>query len=44
MGMTSGINALITGNSLTVLGRPPQQDIVMLDKLKMPIGTLSKVI
>jgi biotin synthase len=44
MGMTSGINALITGNYLTVLGRPPQQDIVMLDKLKMPIGTLSKVI
>ena len=44
MGMTSGINALITGNYLTVLGRPPQQDLVMLDRLKMPIGTLSKVI
>ena len=44
MGMTSGINALITGNYLTTLGRSPQQDIVMLEGLKMPIGSLSKVI
>jgi biotin synthase len=44
MGMTSGINALITGNYLTTLGRSPQQDVVMLKGLKMPIGTLSKVI
>jgi biotin synthase len=44
MGMTSGINALITGNYLTTLGRSPQQDIVMLKGLKMPIGSLSKVI
>jgi biotin synthase len=44
MGMTSGINALITGNYLTTLGRSPQQDVVMLRSLKMPIGTLSKVI
>ena len=44
MGMTAGINALITGNYLTVLGRAPQEDIVMLKNLKMPIGTLSKVI
>jgi biotin synthase len=44
MGMTSGINALITGNYLTTLGRSPQQDIVMLRGLKMPIGSLSKVI
>ncbi len=44
MGMTSGINALIVGNYLTTLGRAPQEDIVMLDGLRMPIGTLSKVI
>ena len=44
MGMTAGINALIVGNYLTTLGRAPQEDIVMLDKLRMPIGTLSKVI
>ena len=44
MGMTAGINALIVGNYLTTLGRAPQEDIVMLDKLRMPIGTLSRVI
>jgi biotin synthase len=44
MGMTSGINALITGNYLTTLGRSPQEDVVMLKGLKMPIGSLSKVI
>jgi biotin synthase len=44
MGMTSGINALITGNYLTTLGRSPQQDLIMLESLRMPIGTLSKVI
>ena len=44
MGMTAGINALITGNYLTTLGRSPQQDVVMLRGVKMPIGTLSKVI
>jgi biotin synthase len=44
VGMTSGINALIVGNYLTTLGRPPQEDLVMLDNLRMPIGTLSKAI
>lgn len=44
MGMTSGINALIVGNYLTTLGREPQQDLQMLDDLKMPIGILSKVL
>jgi biotin synthase len=43
-GMTSGINALITGNYLTTLGRSPREDVVMLKGLKMPIGSLSKVI
>jgi biotin synthase len=44
MGMTAGINALITGNYLTTLGRSPQEDVVMLKGLRMPIGSLSKVI
>jgi hypothetical protein len=26
------------------LGRAPQEDLVMLDKLRMPVGTLSRVI
>jgi biotin synthase len=44
LGMTAGINALVTGNYLTTLGRSPQEDVVMLRGLQMPIGTLSKVI
>lgn len=44
MGMTSGINALIVGNYLTTLGRKPEEDLQMLADLKMPIGSLSKVI
>jgi biotin synthase len=44
LGMTAGINALIVGNYLTTLGREPQQDLQMLDDLKMPIGVLSKVL
>jgi biotin synthase len=44
MGMTAGINALIVGNYLTTLGRSPEDDLKMLDDLRMPIGVLSKVI
>ena len=44
MGMTSGINALIVGNYLTTLGRRPEDDLQMLQDLRMPIGALSKVI
>ncbi len=44
LGMTSGINALIVGNYLTTLGRSPEDDLQMLDDLRMPIGALSKVI
>ena len=44
LGMTSGINALIVGNYLTTLGRTPDEDLQMLDDLRMPIGVLSKVI
>lgn len=44
LGMTSGINALIVGNYLTTLGRTPDEDLRMLDDLRMPIGILSKVL
>ena len=39
-----GINALIVGNYLTTLGRSPEEDLQMLDDLRMPIGVLSKVL
>ena len=41
MGMTAGINALIVGNYLTTLGRAPAEDLAMLDRLRMPIGSFS---
>ncbi|MFN2607184.1 MAG: biotin synthase BioB [Acidimicrobiales bacterium] len=44
MGMTSGINALIVGNYLTTLGRPPEDDLRMLADLRMPVGALSAVL
>jgi biotin synthase len=44
MGMTAGINALIVGNYLTTLGRSPDQDLQMLQDLRMPVGVLSKVL
>jgi biotin synthase len=44
LGMTSGVNALIVGNYLTTLGRTPDDDLQMLEDLRMPIGVLSKVI
>jgi biotin synthase len=43
-GMTAGINALIVGNDLTTLGRSPEEDLRMLDDLRMPIGALAAVI
>ena len=43
-GMTAGINALIVGNYLTTLGRTPDQDLAMLDRLSMPVGVLTKVV
>ena len=44
LGMTAGINALIVGNYLTTLGRSPDEDLQMLEDLRMPIGALSKAI
>jgi biotin synthase len=44
LGLTAGINALIVGNYLTTLGRSPEEDLQMLEDLRMPIGALSKAI
>jgi biotin synthase len=41
MGMTSGINALIVGNYLTTLGRSTDEDMRMLDDLRMPVGAFT---
>ena len=40
-GHDGGINALIVGNYLTTLGRSPQEDLRMLDDLRMPLGALT---
>ncbi|HEX4162828.1 MAG TPA: biotin synthase BioB [Acidimicrobiales bacterium] len=44
IGMTAGINALIVGNYLTTLGRSADDDLQMLEDLRMPIGALSAAI
>jgi biotin synthase len=44
IGMTAGINALIVGNYLTTLGRSAEEDLQMLQDLRMPIGALSAAI
>ena len=43
-GMQAGINALIIGNYLTTLGRAPVEDLAMLERLRMPIGALSRAL
>jgi biotin synthase len=43
-GVLGGINAIIVGNYLTTLGRSPQEDLNLLDELKMPIRELSKTL
>ncbi len=40
-GMLGGINAVIVGNYLTTLGRTPEQDLAMLNDLRMPVKALS---
>jgi biotin synthase len=40
-GLLGGINAMIVGNYLTTLGRAPEQDLALLDELKMPVKALS---
>ena len=43
-GLLGGVNAVIVGNYLTTLGRPPAEDLELLGELKMPIKTLSAAI
>ncbi len=40
-GLLGGVNAVIVGNYLTTLGRPPEKDLALLDELHMPIKALS---
>jgi biotin synthase len=40
-GLLGGVNAVIVGNYLTTLGRPPAQDLALLDELSMPVKALS---
>ncbi len=40
-GLLGGINAIIVGNYLTTLGRPAEDDLELLGRLKMPIKALS---
>jgi biotin synthase len=41
-GVLGGINAMIVGNYLTTLGRSPEQDLDLLERLSMPVKTLSE--
>ncbi|MGL6236567.1 MAG: biotin synthase BioB [Segniliparus sp.] len=43
-GMLGGINAIIVGNYLTNLGRPVDDDLDMLENLKMPIKALNQTL
>jgi biotin synthase len=43
-GMLGGINAVIVGNYLTTLGRSPEEDLSLLDELRMPVKELSKTL
>ncbi|MBV7296188.1 biotin synthase BioB [Corynebacterium sp. TAE3-ERU12] len=40
-GLLGGINAIIVGNYLTTLGRPAEQDLDMLGKIRLPIKALN---
>ena len=43
-GMLGGINAVIVGNYLTTLGRRPEEDLRLLEELRMPVKALSATI
>jgi biotin synthase len=43
-GLLGGINAVIVGNYLTTLGRSAQDDLALLDELKMPVKALSSTL
>ena len=40
-GLLGGVNAVIVGNYLTTLGRPPSEDLALLSELRMPVKALS---
>jgi biotin synthase len=40
-GLLGGINAVIVGNYLTTLGRPPADDLALLEELSMPVKALN---
>ena len=37
MGVVAGANGMIIGNYLTTEGRPPEDDLKMIEDLQMPI-------
>lgn len=43
-GLKGGINAIIVGNYLTTLGRPQEQDLDMMGKLRLPIKALNATV
>ena len=43
-GLQGGINAIIVGNYLTTLGRPQEQDLDMMGKLRLPIKALNTTV
>ncbi|WP_027020912.1 biotin synthase BioB [Corynebacterium sputi] len=43
-GLLGGINAVIVGNYLTTLGRPVEQDLDMLGKIRLPIKALNATV
>lgn len=43
-GLLGGINAVIVGNYLTTLGRPAEQDLDMLGKMRLPIKALNATV
>ena len=43
-GLLGGINAIIMSNYLTTLGRPQEQDLEMMGKLRLPIKALNATV
>ncbi|WP_448852437.1 biotin synthase BioB [Corynebacterium sp. 335C] len=43
-GLLGGINAVIVGNYLTTLGRPAEEDIDMLGKIRLPIKAFNATV
>ncbi|KQB83235.1 biotin synthase BioB [Corynebacterium oculi] len=43
-GLLGGINAMIVGNYLTTLGRPMEEDLDMMGKIRLPIKALNSAV